>query len=196
MPIFWEKTDVFFIWATEKIIKHYEGGFKIVDDPDDSGGITYAGITWRDFENDKFFKDSISYEDFAAGKMPEELIFTYYYYQYFTEVGAENMPMDISFSIYNAAINIGSRNAVKCMQRAVNTILYKQKLLVDGYWGPKSNEIFNDKMIGEFRNLQIFYNFHRYWQHRYNAILRANKTQFKYARGWTNRIFDSLIELK
>ena len=152
-----------------------EGGY--VNDPNDHGGATKAGIT------------QAVYDDWRVGKSLCRLPITgisafeinaIYRDRYWLPICGDKLPHGIDLVTFDAAVNHGVRQASKFLQRALGVD-------DDGFIGPKTvgAAIVDDaahlttKVIADILDQRTdFYD---------NLVLRDN-SQKKFLNGWHNRI--------
>ena len=106
--------------AFDILLKH-EGGFS--NHAADPGGRTMFGIT-----------EAVAREVGYRGDMrdlPLELAKRIYRSQYWDAVRADDLPTDIRYAVFDAAVNSGTAQAVRWLQRAVN-------VRDDGVIGPQT----------------------------------------------------------
>ena len=95
--------------AFDMLLGH-EGGYS--RHPDDPGGETTWGITRK-----------VAVQEGYAGDMhvlPREFAKTVYRRRYWDAVKADSLPDAVRFSLFDAAVNSGVKQAVKWLQRAVD----------------------------------------------------------------------------
>lgn len=151
-----------------------EGGYVLHNIPNDRGGKTFAGITY------KYNPDWIGWpfvDDLEGNK--EELIYVvklFYEKKYWDRIkGSEIENSYIADSIFNFSVNVGVKRASIIAQDYI-------KAVPDGKIGPKTLRILNKQ------NPEIF--ILRYalakivW---YKQICAKDKTQLKFLGGWLSR---------
>ncbi len=109
--------------AFHKLLGH-EGGY--VDHPKDPGGATRWGVTERVARATGY---SGHMKDF-----PVELAKAIYRRDYWDAVKAEQLPAEARYAVFDAAVNSGTKQAIKWLQRAVGAA-------DDGAIGPKTLEL-------------------------------------------------------
>jgi len=129
-----------FDYALEKTLK-WEGGF--ADHPNDPGGATNYGIslrTLRQLDDEAFDVDGdgdIDADDVRQFQLKHAKKF---YRKYFWKHEYDQIESrEVAAKIFDMAVNMGERQAVKLVQRAVNFtrhLLTTQRLAVDGDIGP------------------------------------------------------------
>lgn len=150
--------------AVSKTIIH-EGGARITDDPDDSGGLTKYGISQRSYPN----------VDIRA--LTEKQAKDIYKRDYWDKVKADDINSQaVAENLFDTAVNMGPRTASRLAQIALDL------QPVDGIIGNQSLGALNAKneetFIAEYTIAKIA---------RYAHICNRNKSQKKYLLGWINR---------
>lgn len=139
-----------------------EGGYVV--DPNDPGGETKYGISKKQYPN----------IDIKALTMDQaEAI---YRRDYWDKLPFVSEPVDSL--LFNAAVNVGVRPAIKFLQRAIHA-------KDDGYWGPKSQRALDRSSVR-----QLVTDFCAEWA-RYYALL--DDIDDFYARGWMSRVMRALL---
>lgn len=154
-----------FATAFEKLLKH-EGGFS--DHPADPGGKTRYGVT-----------EAVAREVGYRGNMSElplDLAQRIYKAKYWDAVQAENLPADLRYIVFDAAVNSGITQAAKWLQRACGAA-------DDGIIGPQTIRAANSLSTDGIKRKMLAQRL------RFMATL-ANWPAF--SRGWANRIADLL----
>ena len=149
--------------AFEKLLKH-EGGYS--DHAADPGGKTRYGIT-----------EAVAREAGYRGDMrelPLDLAKRIYKDKYWDAVQAENLPADVRYPIFDAAVNSGPAQAAKWLQRACG-------VRDDGVIGPQTIRAANALHPEGLKRKMLAQRL------RFMASL-SNWPAF--GRGWANRIAD------
>ena len=149
--------------AFEKLLKH-EGGYS--DHAADPGGKTRYGIT-----------ETVAREAGYRGDMrelPLDLAKRIYKDKYWDAVQAENLPADVRYPIFDAAVNSGPAQAAKWLQRACG-------VRDDGVIGPQTIRAANALHPEGLKRKMLAQRL------RFMASL-SNWPAF--SRGWANRIAD------
>ena len=144
-------------------VLEHEGGF--VDDPDDKGGMTKYGISKR------------SYPDVDIENLTKAEAVQIYYEDYWKPSKADNLHGDIQNTYFDMVVNMGQGNAVKVLQRAINS-LGGSKIDVDGVIGPQTishAHKLNKKRLQAYRCLY------------YSNLVLRDPTQKKFYYGWWKR---------
>lgn len=171
-----------------KIILKHEGGF--VNDPNDSGGATNKGIAWNTWKSFAQVDLGVLPTLENLRKITDDQAEVIYRKRYWEPKGFCEIKNDkVGLMIYDWIITSGG--AAKEIQKLlVNT--YNQKIIIDGGMGVKTIQALNSisdqdvllKNITEIRkNYYISLAFDK----------KGNKTKnFKFLKGWLNRVDDCL----
>lgn len=161
-----------------------EGGY--VDHPLDKGGPTNLGITMDTLE--AYLGHTPSLEELRA--LTTDTARDIYFKKYMEAPGFTSISSaPIRELLFDAAVNSGPSNAVKMLQRTLNS--FGAKLLVDGVMGEKTRAA----MEGQFIDDMI----HGLLAERlrfYADICRINPRQAAFAAGWMNRVAGLLEGLR
>ena len=150
--------------AFEKLIGH-EGGY--VNNPKDPGGETKFGISKR------------SYPSENIKGMTLDRAKAIYRRDFWDKCHIAELPETVWFDVFDTAVNSGTGNAIKILQRAL------KMENVDGIFGPKTARAIYS-VDPEY--LSRAYNGHRL---NYYTNLGDFKT---FGKGWVRRIASNLIE--
>lgn len=152
--------------AFDRLIGH-EGGY--VNHPSDPGGETMWGITI-----------AVARASGYAGPMrdlPRDTAKAIYRAQYWDKVKADSMPFAVGFQVFDAAVNHGTGQAAKFLQRAAGVV-------DDGAIGPKTLAavaargpaalllLFNAEREQFYTNLPTWASFGKGWSRRVVTNLR------------------------
>ena len=152
--------------AIERVLKH-EGGY--VNHPKDPGGETNWGIT-RNTATAAGYKGSMR-------SMTREQAKAIYRARYWAPIKGDDLPFAIAYQLLDAAVNHGTNQAVKFLQRSVGA-------QADGLIGPATIAAVKAKPVGQvvnnflahrtefFCNLPTFGTFGRGWIRRVAANMR------------------------
>lgn len=116
--------------ALEHVFR-YEGGF--VDHPDDPGGRTNKGITQKTYNA---WRKQIGQPSADVKTISEEEAREIYVVNYWNVVRGDDLPPALAVLMMDVAVNSGPGQAVKTLQRALNS--GGAKLRVDGDLGPNT----------------------------------------------------------
>ena len=120
--------------AIDKLFKT-EGG--AVNNPKDTGGATYKGVTlkaWRDYKQD----DAITFDELKATS--DDDLKRFYKKMYWTPISGDLLPKGLDYAVFDMAVNSGTPQAIKTLQRAIGAV-------PDGHLGPKSFELLRKVLI-------------------------------------------------
>lgn len=135
-----------------------------VNDPDDTGGETKFGIAQN--KNPDICVETLTMVD--AQKI--------YFERYWLAAKCDRIASPLSLLHFDTAVNMGVGAAAKLLQTALG-------LVADGVIGPKTLAAIAaikdpSELCTKYLNLK---------QARYDAIVKANPSQAKFAKGWRNR---------
>ena len=166
--------------AAFKHILEQEGGWQLTNNPDDRGGMTFAGITRRwnpDWTGWKLIDQGAS----EANEDLHERTRWLYLEKYWKPLRLDMVnDLGIALDIFSCCVLSSQRKAVILTQIAV-------KVKPDGVIGPKTIEAIN-KMSLELWDLR----FCLARIIRYRDIVTKDKTQRKWFLGWVNRALGGL----
>ncbi len=164
-----------FVSSIKKMLAH-EGGY--TDDerdpgnklPDGRAGSTNLGVTqavWEAFINRKVSQETMKALTHAeVGHLYKE--------RYWDAVQGDELPTGVDYSVFDAAVNSGPRQAAKWLQRAVGAV-------DDGAIGPmtlaKVMSYPADDVINRFNHQRLIF-------------LQGLPTFGIYGKGWTRRVAD------
>lgn len=140
-----------------------EGGY--VNDPADAGGETHYGISKR------------AYPDLDIKALTEDQAKTIYYDDYWQPCRCDEMPAYIASVVFDTAVNMGQRTAIKFLQQSLD-------VTVDGIIGPVTLATTYRKSPNE-----LLPDFLSYRAKRYHRIAKENK-QTRFIRGWLKRTYE------
>ena len=147
-------------------------GFKLHKVADDSGGLTYAGITKNNFPRWRGW----GYIEKGDMEQADKLIAPFYKLNFYDKVrGDELNTFGKAFNLFDFAINTGTRRTIKMAQRAVGCT-------ADGKIGP-----ITVKAINEMPNDEFCSGYYIAKTTRYATICNRKRSQKKFLHGWINR---------
>jgi lysozyme family protein len=159
--------------AFDRVIGH-EGGF--TDDPDDRGNWTGGAIGVGELKGTKFGLSAMTYPDVDIKNLTVEQAKVIYKRDWWDKIGLDKMRPAMQYQFFDAAINHGTHNAAKMLQRAVDAF-------PDGIIGPntmaniKATDLNDLLMLFLAERIEFYTNI---------------KTFDKYGKGWTRRIAGNL----
>lgn len=151
------------------LLKH-EGGY--VNHPKDPGGRTNLGVTQRVYE--EFVGRDVSESEMRS--LTEADVAPLYKANYWDKVKGDDLPSGVDWSVFDWAVNSGTKRSAKALQRAVGAA-------ADGAVGPKTlaKVTATDPkvvIIGMHETRQKFY--------------EGLKTFDTFGKGWTRRNQETL----
>jgi len=149
--------------AFEKLLGH-EGGY--VDSRADPGGETKWGVSKR------------SYPGEDIPNLTVDRAKTIYRRDFWGPCGADALPDDLKFQVFDMAVNSGVTAAIRVLQRATGET-------VDGVLGPKTLQAIQSmpvaRLVARFNGARL-------------AMLAELPTWPSFGRGWARRIAANLQE--
>lgn len=155
--------------AYEAVIRR-EGGYTLHQVAGDRGGQTYAGVARR------AHPDWIGWDDIDNHRTPSaEMVRSLYRHRYWDAVQGDALPSPIAALLFDAAVNMGVKVAIKLAQIVAG-------VTPDGQIGPKTvnalTAIHPDRFTPLFTLARI---------KRYSEICNRDRTQNRFLLGWINR---------
>ncbi len=135
----------------------FEGGY--VNDPVDPGGETNYGISKRAYPTEDIA--SLTIED-AIG---------IYRQDYWEKPRIADLSETISFAVFDTAVNMGPRKAIKLLQKSL-------RIKEDGMIGPVTIEASKKADVKKYTTLRL---------EEYQRIVRSNPRMQKFYYGWAMR---------
>ena len=148
-----------------KLVIGHEGGY--VNHPRDPGGETKYGITKRDYPDEDI-------KNLTLDRAKE-----IYKRNYWDKVNADNLPKQLRYAIFDAAVNSGVGQASKWLQRAVGA-------RDDGIIGPQT--LAAVRAADPYKIAAIFIG-------QRLKFMAGLPTFDHFGKGWTRRVADILITL-
>jgi lysozyme family protein len=153
--------------SLKRVLVH-EGGK--VDDPRDPGGRTNQGVTQKTFTGWLKAKGRKSRDVYTMTAAERDAI---YRLQYWDAIKGDRLPDGLDYAVFDGAVNSGSSQAVKWLQRALN-------VTADGALGQITLAAIDahpnhDELISDMLDRRL-------------AFLRSLKTWPTYKKGWTSRV--------
>ena len=177
-----------------KITLSHEVGY--VNDPLDTGGETYNGISRRwnphwlgwaviDKAKDKEFWPAMKEDDKILLSIYVENFYRDHYWDKLLCDEITDQP--IANELFDNAVNMGIGTAVKFLQEGLNFLSKGTDLIVDGGMGDNTLTALSVclKNKDELVLLKIMNILQGY---RYLSIMRKSESQEKFARGWLKRV--------
>jgi lysozyme family protein len=108
--------------AIEIVLKHE--GDTYTDHPNDRGGATKFGISQR-------WNPDVDVRELTRAQAIE-----IYWERYWKGRGYERLPEPVSIKVFDLAVNLGERTAIRCLQRGLRACGIRVK--IDGLLGPQT----------------------------------------------------------
>ncbi len=140
-----------------------EGGY--VNDPADAGGETNYGISKR------------AYPDLDIKALTEQQAKDIYFEDYWLRCRCDDMPAYIAAAVFDTAVNMGQRTAIKFLQQALG-------VTVDGIIGPVT-------LSGTYQKSpdELLPDFLSYRSKRYHELASKGQNS-RFIRGWLKRTYE------
>ena len=178
--------------ALKRVLKS-EGGY--VNDPSDSGGETYRGISRKFNPNWRGWKIIDSIED--KSKLDENIELERLVEDFYFLLWKDNLVQmvaaideDIAIEYFDSVVNMGYKAGVKMLQRTINKFVDK-KIKVDGILGKLTLQALQESVdkVGSDR-LSLSFTYKTYRVKEYVKIAQKNPKNLKFLYGWVNRAFE------
>lgn len=155
----------------DRVLEH-EGG--LVDHPDDPGGITNLGISFR--AHPELGRDGIR-------NLTVEQAREIYHADYWRPLGLDDLQVSdaVKGPIFDHAVNAGQARAVRLLQQTCNLLEGRKRLVVDGQLGPRTKAVtqaWGDLLVRPYTAVRIGY---------YEGLAAANPRFRTFIRGWSRR---------
>jgi lysozyme family protein len=186
-----------------RVVLGFEGGYS--NDPNDRGGETNLGITEGTLRSAQA-KGWVP-ADLTVKTLTEEHARIIYKKGYWNPIRGDLLPKPLDLILFDAAINHGPGGATKLLQEALNSILSKTSLVVDGALGPKTFGALLDLLEVDNRLTTENPNLEPHFLLRYLCVdVLMNRTEFfswlaarnesqrKFLRGWIHQRVVRLAE--
>ena len=177
-----------------------EGGY--VNDPHDTGGETYKGISrrynpsWAGWQAIDEIKRSISSQEMNRALQENEpvqrAVAAFYKSHYWDKFWGDQMPEQaIADEIFDTSVNMGVHRAVMFLQEGLNLLNRDQKnyddISEDGVFGPTTLDRLQKYLAGDkpeylLKLMNVLQGMH------YIEFMKKNPVQEKFARGWLSRV--------
>ena len=159
-----KENTVDFDTAFNKLLQNEGGYSNIKADP---GGETMFGITKATAKAHGYVGDMAA--------LPLEVAKAIYKKSYWDSIAAEQLPSELRFHVFDAAVNSGTGQAIKWLQKIVGTT-------PDGILGPKTingANIYEGNIVGQYNAQRL-------------KFLTSLPTWPTFGKGWARRIADNL----
>lgn len=167
----------------QSFVLKWEGG--LCDDKDDAGGITKYGVSLRFL---KSIQPDATRDDIIV--LTKEQASEIFYHNFWSKLRCDDIISDdIAFALYDTAVNVGIRQAVLFLQRAINANAMKS-IEVDGKIGDETinatNSISAEYLLPTFLLMRMEF---------YKNLALKKPTQNVFLKGWLNRCYALAKEL-
>lgn len=152
------------------LVMKSEGGY--VNDPLDHGGETNLGVTkaaWMSYLGVKELPVN------AMRELTREKVKPFYKKMYWDKVCGDELPSGIDYLAFDFAVNAGTGQAAKFVQRAVGAV-------ADGAIGPATME-----KVVKTASVDLLTSFSTQKENFYKDIVARKPTQAKFLKGWLIR---------
>jgi lysozyme family protein len=157
-----------------KLVLAHEGGFS--DHPRDPGGATMKGVIQRVYDAYRQRKG----EDVRSVKKLENAELQEIYRQmYWAKIDGDELPAGLDYCVFDAAVNSGPSQAAKWLQRAINDVLGRKELMIDGNIGPATLRAVEVATLSAVVDAMC---------DRRMAMLKGLKHWTTFGEGWMNRV--------
>ena len=175
----------------EKLIK-FEGGYS--NDPKDSGGETYKGITRKNYPNNPIW-DAIDAHKNEYNFMPwletsealEKEVYNFYFKMYKENNIDKLHDFNLKEKLFSSIVNMGKVKASVILQQSFNILKNSKILDEDGIIGTDSIKKINSLKGKAKEDLMMFYKAELYVFYRTLSINRPKDKRF--LKGWARRAF-------
>jgi lysozyme family protein len=163
--------DKNFDYAIDIVLKH-EGGSAISNHSADPGGLTRYGISQRSYPN-------VNIRNLTLEKAKDIYYRDYWVKGRYNKINHKKL----SAKVFDAAVNMGNKQANKLIQRACLTA--GKSLVVDGMLGKKSfkaiNECDGDLLLAVFKSEMASY---------YRLLIARRPSLAVFKNGWKKRAYE------
>ncbi|MDH3694419.1 MAG: hypothetical protein OER96_07620 [Gammaproteobacteria bacterium] len=175
----------------------HEGGY--ANDPNESGGETYKGISrvhhpnWSGWKRVDAAKEKAGFpRSLETDTALQTQVRTFYKRYYWDRIQGDHVPdQQIAEEIFDTGINIGLRRAVRFLQEAINLLDRKPPkdgIAIDGWLGDKTLKALRRNLKHEESNIFVMRLLNILQGNRYVEIMRQKPVQERFARGWLRRV--------
>jgi len=150
-----------------EVLMEFEG--YISDDAHDAGGLTKYGISQR------------AYPDLDIANLTLDDARTIYKRDYFHAAHCHELPSMLAAHVFDTAVNMGTRRAIRFAQRAVGA-------KPDGAFGPKTRAAVQ-AACAHRGEAEVINDFQSYRAVFYAQLAARKPSQKKFLRGWMRRTY-------
>ena len=174
-----------------------EGGY--ANDPVDRGGETWRGISRVHFPHwpgwaliDRARRAKTFPRNLDSSRRLAECVSTFYREQFWDRIEGDLLSdQQIAEEVFDTAVNMGVRRAVRFLQEALNLLNRNQRsyrdLVVDGAIGPRTRGALDQLLLQEGEDQVLLRVLNLLQGSHYLAIMRSDPAQERFARGWLKR---------
>ena len=169
-----------------KFTLEHEGG--LVDNEADPGGMTNLGISFRFLKglNSKYadVNNDGTVDEHDIEDMTVEQASKIYKIAFWDACKCDHLPYPVDCVIFDTSVNMGTRTAIKMLQRTLNK--YNAELIEDGDFGPKTK-----LAVRNITDNKLFATDYLQSRRNYYTSLADAKPKFRqFLKGWLNRCND------
>lgn len=180
-----------------RITSAHEGGY--VNDPVDRGGETYRGIArvhhpeWSGWRRIDAARRKSGFPGSLAGDAAlQKSVKAFYKRAYWDRFLGDEVPdQPLANELYDTAVNMGVRRAVRFLQSSLNLLNRNQKdysdLIVDGWFGQKTLDTLKLLLRKDRGSASLVKMMNIQQGARYVEIMARDASQERFARGWIKR---------
>lgn len=168
-----------------------EGGYILTQDPDDLGGMTFAGISRRWWGNWEGWRIIDRMKKPRATQELKDEVRDFYRTEFWDRIRGDEIKSEgVARMIYSSAVLSGLVRMFRMMRAALDIEGHDHKMS-DGMLAALNDLEYNDKVktAAEFATLFALERIRRY-----TLIVRDKPSQVKYLRGWISRALNDAGE--
>lgn len=163
-----------FEYAIEHVLK-YEGS-KLTNDKSDHGGLTKFGISSR------------AHPDIDIETLTREAAIEIYRVQYWDKYEFDKVPVEIRLPLFDTTVNMGHKNAVICLQRAINCVT-NADIEEDGIFGKETENELKSLLDNWGYTYGLIHSFKSERAAYYRVLAARDPSQEKFLKGWLKRAY-------
>jgi lysozyme family protein len=175
----------------------HEGGY--ANDPVDRGGETYRGIArvhhpdWPGWKRIDAQRGTPGFpKGLNADRTLQANVKALYKSSYWDRFKGDDLPdQAVANELYDTAVNMGVRRAVRFLQSSLNLLNRDQRdyedLVVDGWFGAKSLQALKSFLKKDRDSVALVKLMNIQQGARYVEIMAGDPSQERFARGWIKR---------
>ena len=171
--------------AALAIVLAHEGGYQAM--PDDPGNWTGGKIGVGELKGTKFGLSAAIYPSLDIAALTEADAAAIYRRDWWDRFGLGRLPAPLAAKLFDAAVNIGIKNAVTALQRALRAAdasTSTARIEEDGKLGPETIDVARalafDTVLPALREALAGH---------YRLIAARNPTQARFLNGWLARAY-------